>query len=124
MGANVRDLYVECQVGYLEWATVEQPVRGETTMTVQTQVFVPRHYDIFAAPGAANSDNLESTNQVKEHATRAPVQRDLLGHRQSKGVAAFHEASREATIAAELAGSSTRLTIHAVLPASLIDEPT
>src|SRR5882762_9115091 len=28
-------------------AAVEQPVRGETTMTMQTQ-FVPRHYDVFA----------------------------------------------------------------------------
>jgi transposase len=29
-------------------AAVEQPIRGATTMTVQTQEFVPRQYDIFA----------------------------------------------------------------------------
>jgi transposase len=39
-------MYVECQVGYLEWLQLMQPVRGETTMTIQTQ-FVPRNYDVF-----------------------------------------------------------------------------
>ena len=40
-------MYVECQVGCLEWAAVEQPVRGETTMTFPVQ-FVPGNYDVFA----------------------------------------------------------------------------
>jgi transposase len=40
-------MYVECQVGCLEWAADEQRLRGETTMTVPAQ-FVPRNYDVFA----------------------------------------------------------------------------
>src|SRR5882724_9362795 len=40
-------MYVECQVGCLEWAAGEQRLRGETTMTVPAQ-FVPRNYDVFA----------------------------------------------------------------------------
>lgn len=40
-------MYVESQVGCLEWAAVEQRLRGETTMTVQAQS-IPRNYDVFA----------------------------------------------------------------------------
>src|ERR1700746_3691918 len=44
---NVRDMYVECQVDRLEWAANEQPLRGETTMTIQAQL-IPRNYDVLA----------------------------------------------------------------------------
>ena len=47
---SLGDMYVECQVVSLEWATVKKPSLGETTMTVQSQVsaFIPSDYDIFA----------------------------------------------------------------------------
>jgi hypothetical protein len=40
-------MYVESQVACLEWAADEQPLRGETTMTVQARA-VTRNYDVFA----------------------------------------------------------------------------
>src|SRR4030095_4221706 len=40
-------MYVECQVGYLEWLRLSRPFQEKTTMSIQAR-FVPRQYDIFA----------------------------------------------------------------------------
>jgi transposase len=60
-------------------AAVEQPVRGETTMTVQTQ-FVPRNYDVFAGLDVDKKSmavSFTDHEQLKQ-ALRLPYSAELL----------------------------------------------